>query len=133
MVKTIVRTGFAAGVMAGFLTACSGGHSPPIVTDPGVTVRPTTSPAEQIERAQVSAALAQVTNIDRAGLLSRYPTGFTTTLGYDPSAAANLPLIQSSQLALDTAETQILGRNGFVISDRLRYPGFVYGYDTIYS
>jgi hypothetical protein len=131
--STAIRTGFAAGVMAGFLTACSGGHSPPIVSDPGVTVAPPPSAAEQAERAQVSAALAEVTTIDRAGLLSRYPAGFTTTLGYDPSAAANLPLIQSSQLALNAAENQILTQNGFVISDRLRYPGFVYGYDTIYS
>ena len=133
--STVLRVAFAAGVTAGFLTACSGGHppAPPPPSDPGVTITPSPSAAEQAERAQVTAALGEVSGIDRAGLLSRYPAGFTTTLGYDPSTAANLPLIQTSQLALNDAENGILARNGFVISDRLRYPGFVYGYDVIYS
>jgi hypothetical protein len=94
---------------------------------------PTPSAAEQAERAQVAAALAEVSTLDAAGLRARYPAGFTAALGYDPTAAANLPLIQASPLALNDGERAILKKNGFVISDRQRFPGFVYGYDSIYA
>ncbi|HEY0712979.1 MAG TPA: DUF3160 domain-containing protein, partial [Polyangia bacterium] len=55
------------------------------------------------------------------------------TLGYDPSTADNLGLIQASAVGLNAAELEVLKRNGFVISERLRYPHFGYGYQTIYS
>jgi len=111
----------AAAIGATFATwlgACSGGRSgaPTPPPDPGVTVTPTPPATEQVERAQVAAALAAVSGLDAAGVRSRFPAGFTTALGYDPSAAANLPLIQASPLALNSAESAILKKNGFGFS-----------------
>ena len=129
VVRIVVVTGGAVG-----LASCSDKGAklaPP--DDPGVVVTPTPSAAEQAQRAEIATALSQVADLDGAGLRARYAAGFTQGLGYDPLAAANLGLIQGSALALSSAERAILAQDGFVISDRQRFPGFVYGYDTIYA
>ncbi len=55
-----------------------------------------------------------------------------TTLPYDPLRAANLSLVQSSDLFLDPDERAALGRRGFVISERQRFATFLEGYEAIY-
>lgn len=83
----------------------------------------------------MSASLAEVQGLDGAALLARFPSGVSAngTLGYDPLSAANLDLIGQSPLRLSFAEKDLLAANGFVISDRMRFPGFTYGYDSIYA
>ena len=71
--------------------------------------------------------------IDAAGLAARYPRLVRHALGYDPLTAANLSLIRGSQLGLTAAEEEVLARNGFVISDRQKFPTFAYGYASIYA
>ena len=117
--------GGAAGV--GGSPASGSGDSSPITVAP--------SAAEQSERARVAAALAPVQALDSAGLLARYPSGTSVaaSLGYDPLTAANLDLIAGSTVGLSAPEQQVLGKNGFVVSDRLRFPGFTYGYASIYA
>jgi len=90
------------------------------------------STTEAAERARVATALAAVAGLDSAGIAARYPTAFTT-LGYDPRTAANLPLIRDSKLGLTSAEEAVLVGNGFVISDRQKFPTFTYGYASIYG
>jgi uncharacterized protein DUF3160 len=120
-------------VSAAVLGCSSGSMTTP--GDPGTPTIVIPSPSEQAERDRVSAALSEVQGLDRAGLLARYPSGVSATgsLGYDPLSAANLDLIAGSPLGLSTAERQTLGTNGFVISDRMRFPGFTYGYKSIYA
>jgi hypothetical protein len=112
--------------------ACSGSPKAP-PSEPGVTVTPTMSTEETAERERVSAALSAVNGIDKAGLAARYPSVLATSLSYDPLAAANLGLIRGSALGLSAAEEVALKRNGFVISDRQRFPTFAYGYGAIYA
>ncbi|HEY0715826.1 MAG TPA: DUF3160 domain-containing protein [Polyangia bacterium] len=129
---------FAIGALS-FLTTCSasdptkvadpgGGQKP---TVPGTPITATSSPAEQAERARITSALAGVAKLDAAGLRQAYPTQHAP-LTYDPLKAAHLDLIDRSPLALTAAEKTILGKNGFVITDRHRFPAFPYGYETIY-
>ena len=89
------------------------------------------STTEAAERARVATALAAVAGLDSAGLATRYPTTFAATLSYDPRTAANLATIRSSRLGLTSAEEEVLVRNGFVISDRQKFPTFTYGYASI--
>jgi hypothetical protein len=102
-------------------------------TDPGAPVSLAPSPTEQMERDQVAAALASVATLDGPGLLGRYPASFAAGLSYDPLTAANLPQLRASNLGLSATEEQALGKNGFVISDRMHFPGFTFGYETIYA
>lgn len=99
----------------------------------GAAGGPPPSAAEQAERAQIAAALANVANLDSAGLATRYPISFAPGLSYDPATAKNVSLIESSNLGLSAAEKQALGANGFVISDRQKFPTFTYGYKSIYA
>lgn len=82
-------------------------------------------------RAELLAALADVKDLTRDGLLSRYPSTFEP-LSYDPTSAANLALIQGSALALSVPELDKLGENGFVISENRRFPSFTHGFETLY-
>ncbi len=53
-------------------------------------------------------------------------------LGYEPLDATWLDLIQSSALGLDAEELAVLSSQGFLITDRVEFPDFTYGYKTIY-
>ena len=103
--------------------------------DPGQPFTAKPSATEQADRDRVAEALTAVKDLDAAGLIARYPSGVSAnaTLGYDPMTATNLSLITSSRLGLSNAEKDLLGKNGFVISDRMRFPGFTYGFDSIYA
>jgi hypothetical protein len=88
---------------------------------------------QQAEVDRLTALLAESKDLTAAELLRRRAVPFRATLGYDPQAAVNLNLVQASALRLDAAEMGALAKNGFVISDKRRYPHFAYGYETIYS
>jgi hypothetical protein len=111
----------------------SGGSPGHVDQGPGTSVTLSPSPEDQAERARINTALSAVSGLDSAGLATRYPAGFAPGLSYDPLSAANLPLIRASHLGLTAAEEQVLKRDGFVISDRMKFPGFTYGYNSIYA
>ena len=68
-----------------------------------------------------------------AELQARHAVQHLEALSYDPGSAAGLDLISISPLGLNVAERQVLAERGFVISPRVEYPTFTYGYATIYS
>jgi hypothetical protein len=128
-----LRVLLLAGALAGSV-ACGGSKAGnPGRPDPGISVEPSPSADETAERARVAAALSAVAGIDPTGLVAKYPTSFAASLGYDPMTATNPALIRGSRLGLNAAEEQVLARNGFVISDRQRFPTFAYGYASIYA
>lgn len=53
-------------------------------------------------------------------------------LGYDPLTADHLDLIAASPVAMNEAQQQKLGENGFVILGDKKFPTFTYAYQTIY-
>jgi hypothetical protein len=95
-----------------------------------VAVALTTEQRQEFDRLRtIQAEAAQVT----ANQLLAARSISWKTLGYDPTTAENLGLIQASALGLNAAELELFKRNGFVISDRHRYPHFGYGYQSIYA
>jgi len=127
--------GGGPGGGAGSLGSGGAGGAGVVDSGPGTPVSTPPSAAEQAERDRVAGALGAVAALDGAGLLARYPSGVSAsaTLGYDPMAAANLSLIETSKVGLSIGEKEVLAKNGFVISDRMRFPGFTYGYQAIYA
>ena len=118
------------------LAACSEGRKPnPGSTplEPGTPVAPTPSADDVDERARVAGLLSAVASVDASGLAGRYPAPSATTLSYDPLTAANLSLVRGSKIGLTAAEEAVLAQNGFVISDRMKAPTFVYGYASVYA
>ena len=99
----------------------------------GAAGGPPPSASEQAERDHIKTALLNVANLDSAELAIRYPSPFAPGLSYDAGSAKNVSLIESSVLGLTAAEKQALGTNGFVISDRQKFPTFTYGYKSIYA
>jgi uncharacterized protein DUF3160 len=71
--------------------------------------------------------------VDASALLASRAVSFQNTLGHDPKTALGLPEIQRSALALNDAELEQFGENGFVILRRKQYPSFPYGYFDIYG
>jgi len=112
-----------------------GGSTPDRPTTPGTAVTVTPPASRTGELGTVTAAIAATSTLDAAGLLAAHALPFvsSTSLGYDPSSATNLPLVQASALALSASEMDLLTRQGFVLSERQVFPGFLYGYATIYS
>lgn len=101
--------------------------------EPGVAVTPRLPPTAAAELDHLTQAIKATAKVDTEGLLARYPLALAPSLGYDARAAINLPLIRRSALALTQPELDLLARDGLVISDAKRYPGFVYGYEAIYG
>ena len=66
-------------------------------------------------------------------LLAAYPAAQSSELGYDPSEAAGLELIQNSALGLTESELAVLHEKGLVITARQQFPSFAYGYKSIYA
>src|SRR5262249_11439426 len=62
-----------------------------------------------------------------------YATPFGTDLGYDPTSAQGLDLIQASSIKLTDAEQAVYASHGFVITDSKHFPNFAAGYQTIYG
>ena len=123
-----------AGLSVALLAACD---STPTDTgpdpDPGTPVEPTLPEDKKTEADALLAEIQASANMTAAEFDDLYSVPFTPSLGYDPKTADHLSLIQASPLALDQAELDKLGQNGFVISDKKKYPSFGYGYASIYA
>lgn len=122
------------------LVACSDKPSDPGTSGPDKHLHPGTgvttelSPAQKLELDAISAELDAVANLDANGFAKKYAVPFqTASLGYDPTQAKGLELVQASSLALNANEQASLASHGFAISKRVQFPSFVYGYQTIYS
>ena len=123
-------------VVLSLLTACGGGSTtpgpkPPVVH--GAPVSASLTAAQQAEIDRLSALQQSLAKLTPDELLAKAAVAFRPQLGYDPKGAKNLDAIQRSALKLNDTELAALGKNGFVISDRQRYPHFGYGYKTIYA
>jgi hypothetical protein len=77
--------------------------------------------------------LAQLSSATSDSLLSAHPVPFQTDLGYDPSTAAGLELIQATGLSLTADELAKLSEHGFVISERQKFANMAMGLNTIYA
>lgn len=111
--------------------AKDGGTAKP--AQPGTPVTGELPAEAQAELTRLEQAVTAVKDLSADELVARHAVPFAPTLGYDPTAARNLPLIQSSALKLTDPELAAFARDGFVITDGKRYPGFVYGYEAIYG
>lgn len=132
--KHTKRVGLA--VLAAALAGCGAGDpvpGSPRASDPGTPVEATLTAGQQAEVDRLQALVAATSDLGADALLARRAVPFRTELGYDPLAAVNLDLVQRSALALDGAELAAFAADGFVVTDRHRYPHFAYGYQTIYS
>lgn len=107
----------------------------PPVLEPGQTVL-TGVPAASAEALQrfddLAAEVTRLRSSSASELLDEYPVQHASALGYSPGSAEFLDRIQSSALALNAAELQVLESNGFVISKRQQFPTFLRGYAAIY-
>ncbi len=125
----------AAGLSTALLAACV--STPP--SDPGPRPEPGTDvepelPAEK--QAELDALMSEIeasADMTPAEFTDLYAVPFTPSLGYDPKTAEHVSLLQASPLALDDADLDKLGQNGFVISDKKKFPSFGYGYASIYA
>lgn len=103
---------------------------------PGQTPVTEVVPGDEVSRARFAQLAGEVTRLrelDAPELLAEYPIQQLSDLGYSPSQAARLDLIQASALALGDAELARLEQNGFVISSRQQFPTFLRGYAAIYG
>ena len=112
-------------VLAGTLAGCTS-------TVIEGSVNPTLDPAQQTALDELLGKIDDVKGLTHEAFLQRHALPFVT-LGYDPGTAQNLPLIQASALALDAKELGVLSQQGLVISERQRFPSFVYGYEALYA
>ena len=112
--------------------ACGGSDGTPGRPDPGSPVEPKPSEKRQQELDQLNQQLSAVAGLDAAAFNQRYAVPFSSELGYDPLAAAGLDVIQGSSLALNDAERRALAGDGFVVTERQRFPTFTYGYQLLY-
>ena len=127
----------AASLLPFVLTACGGdpkltGTQTADADNQGTTTTLSLNATQANEKASIDAQLATVQGLTSDTLISGYsaPQG---ALGYDPSQAIGLDVIQQSSLGLNDAELQAYQTNGFVISSRQQFPTFTYGYASIYS
>lgn len=145
--KSLAHTGSVLALVALTLGGCTGtpdesgdsisphGPGTPKPSQPLTPGQPVTtqlSEADAAELEQLKQELGAVANLDAPGFAAKYAVPFSGSLGYSPLGAAGLDLIQKSALALPSAEQGVLDEHGFVISEKRRFPSFVYGYQTIY-
>jgi Protein of unknown function (DUF3160) len=107
------------------------GRNVPVV--PGIKVDGQPSAALKAEFESVSQALATVATLDAKTFAETYPVSFIPASARDLGKTKGIDLIQKSAIAMDATETELLTRNGFVMSDRRTFPGFPYAYQTIYG
>lgn len=99
--------------------------------EPGTPITPDLG-ERQVQYDALRHAVEAARSLSADEVLARHPLTLRTDLEFDPLVAHGLDLVQGSSLALDTAEQDVLARHGFVITDRLSFPTFSYGYETIY-
>ena len=83
--------------------------------------------------AELTQALTAASEQSGASLQASHPVELEQSLGYDPSTASGLELIQASPLALTASQLGKLHDNGLVIAKDRTFPSFVYGYKSIYA
>lgn len=120
----------AIATVIGVAVACGDSSTPDV---PGTTVKTTISSARQADLAALQPQLDAVASLDAPGFAAKYALPFVTDLGYDATKAVGLDMINKSALSLSANELAALGARGFVISDRQKYPNFIYGYQSIYQ
>ena len=143
--RTMTRTASWAGARGLIVAAClalAACSSPPgsgtpeprpdRILDPGTPVSPEPSAETQAAWQSLQQRLDEVESLTADEFAERHAVPFEP-LAFDPLAAGNLAVIQASHFALDAAETALLARNGFAISERHAFPSFVYGYETLYA
>lgn len=108
------------------------GRDKDVATDPGTAVALSLSDSASQQKANLDAALSATAEVDAAAFAQRTAVAFES-LGYDPSEAEGLTLIENSNLGLSSAERAQLEQKGFVITDRNSFPSFTYGYASIYG
>ena len=102
--------------------------------DPGTPVGSLGLPAERsAELAALESQLGALSTLRAGDLIARRATTFQGELGYDPTTAKNLDLIQASSLALSDHELDKLRAQGFVIVPRHQFPHMAYGYTSLYA
>lgn len=98
-----------------------------------IPVAVTLGPEQKLEVDRLQALVDGTRDLTADGLLAARAVPFRTDLGYRPLEAVNLDLVQASALALNDAELAALAADGFVVTDRKKYPHFAWGYQEIYS
>ncbi len=89
--------------------------------------------AEALEaKSQLDEALAKVKKMSAAEFAEKVQVPFSD-FSYDPLSADGLALINASGVGLSAVENERLERDGFVISNKIAFPTFTYGYATIYA
>ncbi len=99
----------------------------------GLPVLVTPRAADTSELLALRAQLATAATLTAADLDKARALPWRTDLGYDPTKAVNMDLVQASVLKLDVDELAGLERDGFVISERKAYPSFFAAYRDVYS
>lgn len=103
-----------------------------VPVDPGKPI-PAALPEEQaVEAARLQQEVNALRGLSAAGFAERHPVSFQAPPSYDLASIAGLDLIQKSSLKLGQEELAQLQSSGFTITDRRGFPGFAYGYATIY-
>jgi hypothetical protein len=135
--QTLIGVGFVLALVLGCAkTESNDGNPAPGGSrqlEPGSPVELTLSPSREVERAEVTTALGSVATLTAADFAAKYHVPFATGIGYDPTSAKGLDLIQGSSLKLLDDELAALQARGFTISQKHPFPTFALGYQTIYS
>jgi hypothetical protein len=98
----------------------------------GVHVQVSLGSSQAAEVNRLKLAVGQTASLTADALIAMRKVPFRKTLGYTPTAAVNLPIIQRSAHRLDDAELAALSKNGFAIT-KYTFPHFVYAYESIYA
>ncbi|MCC7534647.1 MAG: DUF3160 domain-containing protein, partial [Deltaproteobacteria bacterium] len=133
---TLTSRRFAILLIACAVSACDQGRYQPVPPTPeppptAVVLQPPAPLSEEHRALSEALATARATTAEQLTESRALP--FREELGYDPLEAQNLDLVQGSVFQLNEEELGQLGERGFVISERMRYPSFVYGYQTVYQ
>lgn len=138
-----MQKGLALGLMV-FVGCSSSGAKPrsdagtgapdaaPTVVVSGGTPVQVVPPSPSAAEVALRSTLQSLEGLTADDLQAKHPADFQQ-LGYSPSAAHGLDLLQGSMLKLNTDELERLDERGFVIVDRQRFPHFSYAYDAIYA
>jgi hypothetical protein len=114
--ETVIWFGFVLALVLGCAkTESNDGNPAPGGSrqlEPGSPVELTLSPSREVERAEVMTALGSVATLTATDFAAKYHVPFATGIGYDPTSAKGLDLIQGSSLKLLDDELAALQARG---------------------
>jgi hypothetical protein len=117
-----------------FCGACGSNGPASSALDPGSVPSVTKlAPDVQAFAAKLKSDLSDAHKITPEQLQARYALPLTSGIDYDAKSAEHLDLVQASSMKLEPQELDVLGKQGFVISGRQKFPSFAYGYAAIYA